>query len=66
MCTACVQYLKRPEEGKKSSGSGIGDGCKLHSEFWETNLCKNRKCSELLTHPSSPRFRAFEEMGEKK
>ena len=33
---ACVQYLWRPDEGVKFSGTGVIDG--LPSECWEQNL----------------------------
>jgi hypothetical protein len=48
--------LRRPEEGIRSSGTRITEGCLLLCGHWESNpgSPKSPKYSELLNHFSSP------------
>jgi hypothetical protein len=37
LCTVCMQYLKRPEEGDRSPEAGVTDACELLCGCWELN-----------------------------
>jgi hypothetical protein len=39
ICTMCMQYPRRPEEGVGFSGTEVTDGCEL------SDFCKSMKCS---------------------
>jgi hypothetical protein len=44
-----ARCLWRPEEGIRSLGTGVTDGCELSCEFWESNLGPLEEQPVLLT-----------------
>ena len=50
MCTMCMQYLRKPEEGTRSSGTGVTDGCESLCGCWEPNTGLLEKQPTLLTY----------------
>lgn len=49
MCTMCMQFLQKPEEGAKSPGTGGMDGYKLPGGCWALNLSPLQDQPALLT-----------------
>lgn len=50
--------MQRPEEGFRSAGSGVSDGCEppeVDAGNSTCVLCEDSMCSYLLRHLSSPR-----------
>jgi hypothetical protein len=58
MCTTCVPDASGGQEGVRSLGTGVRDDCEAHvgtgTQTWV--LCQSSKCSEPLSHLSSPPF----------
>ena len=38
MCTTCIQYPQRPEEGTRSSGTRVIEGYKPGCAYWGQSL----------------------------
>lgn len=38
LCSTCMQYMQRPEEGIRDPGTGVRVVYKLSCGFWETKL----------------------------
>jgi hypothetical protein len=57
MCTTCVLYLWRSEEGVRSLSTGVKDGYEQPFRCWEPNSgsLKNSRCSYPLSHLLAPR-----------
>lgn len=59
LCTTCIQYLQRPDEGVKLPRTEVTDGCKPSYGAWDLNPSSPEEQSALLTnepsHLSSPR-----------
>lgn len=49
-------FLRRPEEGIRSPGTGVVNGCDLSCGFWELNVgpLQENKHSQPLNHLSIP------------
>jgi hypothetical protein len=51
LCIVCLWYLLRPEEGVRSHGTGVTDGCESHCGCWEFNLGPpSGKATTALNH----------------
>ena len=59
LCASCVCRCLRRPQATEASGARAADGCELHevdTGSWTQVLCKSSKCSELLSHLSSPQI----------
>lgn len=54
MCTTCMQYPQRPEEGVCPSGSGVTEGCKSLPGCWKPKLDPLEDQLMLFTAGLSP------------
>lgn len=52
-CTTCVQYLRRPEEGVRISGTGVAEGREPSHGAWDSNLGRPEEQSVRLDTESS-------------
>jgi hypothetical protein len=57
----CARCLQKSEEGVRSTGTGVTDGCKLPSGCWELNLRPLEEQPLFLTAEPSlqPQYKAF-------
>ena len=64
MWLSWMQCLQSPEEGIRSLGTEVKDGCELPCGYWELNRdpCKSNQCSGQMSHLSSPNPDPFKEM----
>jgi hypothetical protein len=49
LCAMCVQCCGRPQEGIRSLGTGVIDGCELSCGCWELNPGPLKEQSVFLT-----------------
>lgn len=53
LCTTCIQYLQRPDEGVRLPRTGVTDGCWPSCGSWALNPSSAEEQSTLLTNELS-------------